>query len=339
MKSLKDQLIDEGQRWDNVKNYAKGEMKDGTKRGVGGFAKKVVSRYFFGGIKDTYYLAGSMLMPDTFEKKIDKRNEKIDDQIRQHYLMSMAQEHTKDEKLKNFVDLLSASSVDENGKPLPTEKIAERMRDLTGKSPEDMMKSHGLDPKKLESDEIKKQGEKIEKELSKVKPEEMKKIAEAHIKKAAEDSKKIQEFKTVHDGLVKQLQDAIDAGDFDKADKLKRDLRKHREEAKGIVKSFSTTMARAEAAKRHLEKTKDDSAKPEEKEDEPEEKEYQVVHNGKETTLVGRKKKIGDGRTYFFKNDPNGPTVPEKKAKQMIKKSGVKENLNAYLLSSLRTPD
>ena len=70
-------------------------------------------------------------------------------------------------------------------------------------------------------------------------------------------------------------------------------------------------------------KSKDDSG-----DDKEGTKEYQVMHNGKKTTLVGRPKKVGSGRTYFFKNDPNGPTVPEKDAKEMIKKSGVKEGLS-----------
>lgn len=61
--------------------------------------------------------------------------------------------------------------------------------------------------------------------------------------------------------------------------------------------------------------------------DDKSEKEYVVKHDGKETTIVKRPKKVGDGSTWCYKNDPDQTISPDQ-ARAMLKASGVKEGLS-----------
>ena len=146
--------------------------------------------------------------------KLDKDSEtkKANDMMQN--LFGFCQKHIDREKDKNkkksltgMLDVYRAASVDDDGNPVPLDKMAERFEQITGQKPEDWAKENGIETPSKE--EIEKINKAANDEIGKMSPEERKKVADegrtkakstcAEIKKKREeieaDQKELDELK------------------------------------------------------------------------------------------------------------------------------------------------
>ena len=266
-------------------------------------------------------------------------------------VMEIARKHANGDQ-KKMIDLLDAAGYDKDGNPIPPSKMGERIEELTGIKTEDLLKAHDI--KELTPEQEKELQEQTKKELEKLTPEEREEIA----KKGEENAKKIaaemQKYKDDMDAAQKKLVDAQKANDEMLKKAAKEEIEKIKKNAKGGAAALQGVTDKAikngakpiepkeepekkdEKDEKGAEEKKDN--KGEEKKEEPKEKTLArgIVHNGEETTLKGRPKKNGQpGMTYNFANDPNGQTVPKKKAMEIIRKSKKQEKIAASLTAHL----
>jgi len=113
-----------------------------------------------------------------------------------------------DEKKKQAQEMLNVSracTIDKDGKPLPPEKFGERLKEVTGMSPEEYAKETGF--KAPTDDEFNKIQSEMKKELEGKSDEDLKKIADDNVKKAQAAAKNIKESREKVEAAQKQLDD------------------------------------------------------------------------------------------------------------------------------------
>ena len=105
-------------------------------------------------------------------------------------------DENKKKSLTGMLDVYRAASVDDDGNPVPLDKMAERFEQITGQKPEDWAKENGIETPSKE--EIEKINKAANDEIGKLSPEERKKVADEGRTKAkstcAEIKKKREEI-------------------------------------------------------------------------------------------------------------------------------------------------
>lgn len=140
----------------------------------------------------------------------------------------------KKESLNAMLDTIRAASVDKDGNPVDPEKMGERFKEITGKSPEDWAKDNGVEMPGKE--EIEKIQDAAKKDIEGKSPEERKKIAEEGVAKAKAAGEKITKAREELETAQKEL-DELKAQAKDESDpeKKKNLLDKARDKANVVV--------------------------------------------------------------------------------------------------------
>ena len=115
----------------------------------------------------------------------------------------------KQESLNAMLDTVRAASVDKDGNPVDPEKMGERFKEITGKSPEDWVKDNGVEMPSKE--EIEKIQDAAKKDIENKSPEERKKIAEDGVVKAKAAGEKITKAREELEKAQKELDELKDA--------------------------------------------------------------------------------------------------------------------------------
>lgn len=201
---------------------------------------------------------------------------------------------------------VSESFVDSDGN-VDEEKVKAAHADLKNKAKAaHEARKKAEEDAKAEEDRKKKEAEtKAERDKNRENDKKNEKPEDNHDKDT--DSKKSNRLKDIEDKWTKASEEVeeLEKKLNDASDDEKKDLEKQLDKKKKLV-------ANLEKAQKKL----DDNS----------EKEYVVKHEGKETTIIKRPKKRGEGSTWCYKNDPDTTISPDQ-ARAMLKASGVKEGL------------
>ena len=145
--------------------------------------------------------------------KLDKDSEtkKANDMMQN--MFAFCQKHIDKEKDENkkksltgMLDAYRAASVDDDGNPVPLDKMAERFEQITGQKPEDWAKENGIETPSKE--EIEKINKVANDEIGKMSPEERKKVADEGRTKAKSTCA---EIKKKREEIEKAKKDPTDA--------------------------------------------------------------------------------------------------------------------------------
>ena len=143
----------------------------------------------------------------------------------------------KKEKTKEALTIIQGASVDKEGNPVAPEKMGERMKELTGQTPEQIAKAYSVNPlTKKQADELEQQ---VGKQLQGMSTEERERLAEKEIEAAKQTSKEMQSHKDQMDKLNKDLEDAKREGDKDKISRAQAAIEDQNKKSSGIASIFS----------------------------------------------------------------------------------------------------
>lgn len=145
------------------------------------------------------------------EKDSDDDDAKKTNDMMQN-MFAFCQKHIDKEKDENkkkslsaMLDTYRASTVDDDGNPVPLDKMAERFEQVTGKKPEDWAKENDIEmPSKGDIEKINKAAND---EIGKMSPEERKKVADEGRAKAKASCAEIKKHREEIDVMQKELDD------------------------------------------------------------------------------------------------------------------------------------
>lgn len=219
------------------------------------------------------------LSPKDFEKfksmGVDKKDDETPESTSEEQsaaLMALAAKANEGEKdpekkakTQAMLDIMTASSYDENGEPIPMQDRMSKMKEMVGESNWDSFTAD-IDEmqKNTNTDEFKKALEDAKKNL---KPEDIKSMVENQKKNAKEAAERITKENKEREDLEKEMEELKKDPEANK-DKIK-ELQTKREE---LINKSTLGKASPNTAKAAIEsaKKKDDEKDPEPKEKEPE---------------------------------------------------------------------
>ena len=194
------------------------------------------------------------------EKEEQERAQK--EQAAMANILNVAEKKVTKPEDKETIDLIRSSSVDKDGNPVPVDKMGDRMKELTGKEPKEVLAAQGV--KDLDDKDAEKYQKAVTDEVSKMSPEEREKVANEGLKKSKELSASMQKHKDESDKLQKELDDAKKSGDENKIKEAEKALDEHNRNAKGPAATLAKVVNK-------INPKKDETTEP--KKDEPKEKE------------------------------------------------------------------
>lgn len=210
--------------------------------------------------------------------KLDKDSETKNANDMMQNMFAFCQKHIDKEKDENkkksltgMLDVYRAASVDDDGNPVPLDKMAERFEQVTGQKPEDWAKENGIETPSKE--EIEKINKAANDEIGKLSPEERKKVADegrTMAKSTCDEIKKNRKEIEAEQKELDELKQKAEASKDPKEQKLLWNQVKEKsnnltDKMKGVAggifgsKAISAAQETAEQASNNAEKSGDNS--------------------------------------------------------------------------------
>ena len=258
---------------------------------------------------------------DRLNKESLEENDAEKEQAAMANILNVAEENATKPEDKETIDLIRSSAVDKNGDPIPINKMGERMEELTGKDPQEVLGDRGVKP--MDEKESEKYQKAIVDKVGKLSPEERQKIANDGLKKSKELSASIQKHKDETKKLENDLEEAKKSGDEAKIKAAQEALQKHNDNATGVAATVTKITNKDNSTEN---KPKEDPNKGVDGEPEGTTAKEEDVTDKETGEKVKRKVYTGPrGGRYYYPN--KSPHKPENKV--------YVESLSSHLIKNL----
>lgn len=198
-------------------------------------------------------------------------------------VLELAKQKTTGKLNDKIIDLMQASSVDKDGNPVPMEKMGERMKELTGEDPKEVLKANGV--KELTDEETKKVENHVKLKLEKMTPEQREEVAKKGLEESKKKSAEAQAYMNKTIELNKELIGAQQSNDKEKVEAVQKKIAEHQKNATGAARAIEDVKAQVKKNK------KDDKA------DKPEPKKEPKGEDGEPAGTTAKEEEVVDKET------------------------------------------